>query len=378
ILFAILLLVGGIGSKNVYAEPSLMLYTPYTGSSVTPGETITYNVDVINNSDNVEHVTFSTSGLKKGWKSTISANGTSIQQLSVRPNEEEEISLEVEVPLEVEKDEYQFELQASSSRGTSATLPISINVSEEGTFETELTTDQPNMEGHADSTFTYSTTLLNRTADEQHYSLSSKAPEGWNVQFQVDGSSVTSVTIEPKQSNYIENEVTPAENAKSDTYTIPITASSGSTNAELELEAAITGKYELELTTPDGNLSTKVTAGGEKNVELVVNNKGTADLSDISLSASTPTNWEVTFEEDTIPTLKAGEKASVKATINASDEAIAGDYVTTFEASSPEVSSEATFRVSVKTSTLWGIVGVVIILGVAGGLYYIFKKFGRR
>src|SRR5699024_3834879 len=99
---------------------------------------------------------------------------------------------------------------------------------------------------------------------------------------------------------------------------------------------------------------------------------------DIELSASTPPGWDVTFDEDTVQTLKASEKAKVQATISAQDDAIAGDYVTTFAAKTAEASSEASIRDSVKTSTWWGLVGDAIILAVIGGLYYIYKTYGRR
>lgn len=361
---------------NVHAQP-ITLYTPYTGLSVTPGETLTYDIDVINDGGTIQNMTFETKGLPKGWESSIIAGGNSIQQLSVRPGNEQQITVEVNVPLEVEKDDYRFELVANAN-GNTASLPFLVNVSEEGTFKTELTSEQPNMEGHADSTFSYTATLKNYTAEQQHYSLSSKAPKGWGVQFQADGNSVTSVTLEPNEEKNIDIEIQPAENVKEQTYTIPIVASAGSTNSELELEAAITGTYSLNLTTPDETLSTDVTAGRSRVIDLVVENNGTADLTDIQLTAETPANWEATFNQDRIASLPTGEKVTVQATINAPDDAISGDYVTTFKVETAEVSADAPFRVSVKTSTLWGLVGIGIIILVIGGLYYIFKKYGRR
>lgn len=377
IIIPILLLgILGFNHGKVHAQP-ITLYTPYTGLSVTPGETLTYNVDVINDGGSIQNMTFEAKGLPKGWESSIIAGGNSIQQLSVRPGNEQQITIEVNVPLEVEKDDYRFELVANAN-GNTASLPFLVTVSEEGTFKTELTSEQPNMEGHADSTFSYTATLKNYTAEQQHYSLSSNAPKGWGVQFQADGNSVTSVTLEPNETKDIDIEIQPAENVKEETYTIPIVASAGSTNSELELEAAITGTYSLNLTTPDETLSTDVTAGRSRVVDLVVENNGTADLTDIQLTAEAPSNWEATFSQDRIASLPTGEKVTVQATINAPDDAISGDYVTTFKVETAEVSADAPFRVSVKTSTLWGIVGIGIILLVIGGLYYIFKKYGRR
>jgi uncharacterized membrane protein len=43
-----------------------------------------------------------------------------------------------------------------------------------------------------------------------------------------------------------------------------------------------------------------------------------------------------------------------------------------------ETSASADFRVSVKTSTTWGIAAVAIIIVLIAALGAIFKKYGRR
>lgn len=374
---AVLLGVFVFSATKIYAAP-LTLYTPFTGLSVTPGESLSYSVDVINDSNEIQNITFDVKDLPKGWDYSIRSSGNSIEQLSVRSKSEGEITVEVNVPLEIDKGDYKFNLIANGNDGSKSTLPFLVNVSEKGTFKTEFTSDQPNMEGHADSEFTYTTTLKNQTAEDQHYGLSANVSEGWTVQFKADGNAVTSVTLEPNETKDIIVDVTPPENVTSDTYTIPVTASAGSVMEEIELEAVITGKYSMELTTETGNLSSDVTAGGKRTIDLIIENTGTADLLDVELQADTPPNWDVTFNHDVIPTLAAGEKTTVKATVTAPDDAIAGDYVTTFSASIPEASSDASFRMSVKTSTLWGFVAIAIIVGVIGGLYVIFRKYGRR
>lgn len=359
------------------AASGVVLFTPYTGLSVTPGETIDYTVNVINNGSAIENVTFSFDDLPKGWSTSIVAGGRNIEQLSVRGGKEEEIHVEVTVPLDVDKGDYRVALVAKSESG-SARLPLLVKVTEQGSFKTELTAEQTNLEGHADSSFTYDVTLKNRTAKTQNYALSSAAKKGWQVSFTSGGDSITSVKLEPNESKDITVEVKPPENVKAGTYKIPIKAQTSDTSAELTLEAVITGTYELKLTTPSGNVSTDVTAGNEKVVDLVVKNTGSAPLLDVNMTADTPPDWEVEFDQSTIAQLNPGDSKTIKAKIKASDEAIAGDYVVNFRAQTAEASSEAVFRVSVKTSTVWGVVAVLIIVGVAGGLYYLVKKYGRR
>lgn len=363
---------------SVSAAGGLTLYTPYTGLSVTPGKTLTYDVTVVNSNSSIQNVTFDLEGLPETWNYSITAGGNNIHQLAVRENGEQEITLEIEVPLEIKKDDYSFTLNADGTGNAEAELSFLARVTEEGTARSALTSEQPNMEGHSDATFSYTAEIRNSTAEEQTYSLSHGAGEGWGVQFKADGNNVTSVTVEPNGSKNITVDVTPPTNVKAETYEIPISASTNSTSSELVLEAVITGSYGISLSTPEGKLSTDITAGGTETVNLVIENTGTADLTDISLSAETPPNWESTFEQESIATLKAGESQTVQASLTAPDEAIAGDYVTTFSAETAETSSDANFRVSVEISTWWGIIGVVIILGVLGGLYYIIRKFGRR
>ncbi|MEQ6389315.1 NEW3 domain-containing protein [Bacillaceae bacterium S4-13-58] len=378
-VFSIILLTTlFVGRGNVFAAGGITLFTPYTGISVTPGETIDYSVDVQNDGDSIQSLTFEVDQLPKGWEHEITADGKPLRQLSVMPNSKQEILLEITVPLEVEKADYRYELVAINREGTRTELPLLTTVSEKGTYKTELTSEQPNMEGHADSTFSYSATLNNRTAEEQNYSLISGAPEGWGVQFKANGSNVTSVNVEPNGSTTVTIDVTPPNQVKADTYIIPIQASTGSTSANLELEAVITGTYDISISTPDGRLSADVTAGGDRTLDLVVENTGTTKLSTIDISANTPPGWETEFDNSSIAELEAGDKKTIKAIVTAPDEAIAGDYVVSFSVDTAETSDEASFRISVETSTVWGIVAVLIILGVLGGLIYVVKKYGRR
>lgn len=378
ILMTLLMIGGMLGFSPTEVAAEVNMYTPYTGLSTTPGESINYSVDVKNTSSSVAHVSFSLKNLPDEWTSKIRAGGHDIRQLSIDADSYQTISLDIEIPLQVEKGEYKFDLVAHGSNGVEATLPFLVEVSEEGTYSTELTIDQPNLEGHTDATFSYKFNLKNLTANEQNYSLSSEVPAGWRAQFKADGNAVTSVSLEPGANKDIDLDLIPAETASADTYEIPIKASAGGTAAETTLEAVITGSYDIDITTPDGRLNTDITAGRSKMIELIVRNIGTATLNDVSITSSTPPNWEVEFDESEIEVLEAGETKIIKAKVTAADDAIAGDYEASFSAKAAETSDNAVFRISVETSTLWGLIGIAIILAVFGGLFYLFKKYGRR
>jgi len=365
-----------IFSSNITLFPaeSVSLYTPYTKISVPPGESIDYTIDVKNNGSETRNVNVYIAAMPGDWNYSLKSGGWNISQLSILPGELKQLSLNVAVPMKVNKGNYRFKVVAEGFDE----LVLTVNVSEQGTFKTEFTSYQANMEGNSKSTFTFRTKLKNQTGEKQLYSLRADAPGGWNVVFKPDYNQATSVEIEPNITKEISIDVKPPEYIEAGTYKIPVSAITNMTSATLELEVVVTGSYSMELTTPAGLLSAGITAGDQKRVELILQNTGSAELKDIKLSASKPNNWDVVFDPPKVDRIEAGKNARVFATIKADKKAIAGDYVTTILASTPEVSSQAAFRISVKTSMLWGWVGILIIMVALGSIYYLFRKYGRR
>ena len=361
-------------SALIFAGNTIDLYTPYSRVSVPPGESVDYKIDVQNNGSEIKNIDVYLSGLPRTWDYTLEAGGYSINRISVLPGEKKTLNLKVDIPLNANKGNQVFKVIAKDFDA----LQLVINVSEQGTFTTEFTTEQINLQGHAKSNFNFSTKLKNQTGENQVYSLQSSPPQGWEVNFKPNNKQATAVEIEPNSTTNITIEVKPPYNIEAGTYKIPVTASNRSTSASLELEVVITGTYDINLTTPSGLLSTKITAGSDKRIELEVVNTGSGELSNIIFRSSNPKGWDVTFKPDTIPHLKAGERTQIYATVKAYEKAIPGDYVTNITAKTTEVSSKATFRISVKTPLLWGWLGILIVIATLAVIFYLFRKYGRR
>jgi len=68
----------------------------------------------------------------------------------------------------------------------------------------------------------------------------------------------------------------------------------------------------------------------------------------------------------------------VQVLVTPGDKAIAGDYVASFRATARGESSSADFRITVTTSTLWGMVGIGIIAIALLVLLGAVARFGRR
>lgn len=54
------------------------------------------------------------------------------------------------------------------------------------------------------------------------------------------------------------------------------------------------------------------------------------------------------------------------------------DYSFSLTARTSQASSSQDFRVTIKTPTTWGYVGIGIIVVLAFGLFLVFRRFGRR
>ncbi len=91
--------------------------------------------------------------------------------MAALPGEKKNMVMKVEIPFKVNKGNYKFYVKA----GNDVVLPLVINVSEQGSNESELTCDQTNMEGTSKSTFSFKAVLKNRTSAKQQYALMSRS-----------------------------------------------------------------------------------------------------------------------------------------------------------------------------------------------------------
>lgn len=376
--FAQLLIAGSLlFSSELFADSpsdSIYLYTPLTNISVSPGQTISYEVEAINNSYKVQRFALAVSGLGNGWNHSLQSGGWKVSEISVLPKDRKSFTLQVNVPLKVNKGTYKFAIQA---RGL-CSLPLVAQIKTQGTYKTLLTTDQSNMEGTSKTTFTFQANLQNLTADSLLYALHARVNAGWKVEFKANYKQVSAVNVGANKSQSIGIEITAPDEVAAGTYTVPILAQAGNTQATLDLSVVITGSYQMLLTTPTGLLSTKITAGSTKKVELLIQNTGSSPLLKVKPESTTPANWEVSFEPKEISEILPGASQTFFATIKADKKAIPGDYQVVIKASNDQTNASVTLRASVETSLLWGWIGVLVIGLAVALVVYLFRKFGRR
>ncbi|MGI9952410.1 NEW3 domain-containing protein [Moorellaceae bacterium AZ2] len=360
------------------ASDGLSLSTAFPGIEVRPGETVTFPLE-LRTTGASKKVDLQVVSAPKGWSSSFKGGGMIVNQILVGPQEPAKVDLQVEVPQDVQPGTYNCVVRAAGG-GSSATLSLQLVIKDAPSGSDKMTTQYPVLSGTSTTTFQFRVDLTNNGARERSYSLNAQAPSGWQVTFSpaYDSKQIASLSLKPGESQGLDVTVKPPQGVKAGTYEIPIEAVSSNSKAGVVLKVVITGTYTLEITTPTERLNAEATAGSESPVTLIIKNTGSSDVQNITFTASPPSQWSVTFEPDTIDVLPAGEARQVVAYLKPPKEAIAGDYVVNITAESPAASTTASFRVSVKTSTLWGIVAILLVLGVIGAVAWIFHKYGRR
>jgi uncharacterized membrane protein len=382
LLFALvptLLLFPGTGVPAL-AAGGLNISTSYPGITAKAGENLDFDIRVENSSAAGQNVELHVKSIPEGWDGYFTGMGKPIHKVYVKNNDYTSVDFNVKIPFEAVEGSYKITLSANAGGYSIDELELDIRLSEKDMAGSKFTTRYPELQGPSSAVFKFQVDLANNSSKEQSYSFGAQAPRGWEVSFSpsYENKQIASLSLEPGKSQGLDVEIKPPMNVKAEKYIIPITAVSADETLKAEISITITGTYDIKMTTPSGRLNVDAYAGKESPVTINIVNAGSADLGGVSLSSWQPDNWSVRFEPESLDLLAAGETREVKAYIKPAPNSIAGDYVVSLMASAPETRGESEFRVTVKTPTGWGIVGVVIILLLVGGLYRIFKVYGRR
>jgi uncharacterized membrane protein len=247
----------------------------------------------------------------------------------------------------------------------------------------ELTTAYTKLEGTAGASFAFDVTLDYQGTEARLFNLSATGPKDWAVYITPSypqDQMIGDIRLEPGQTsgNRINVVAVSPSWAEPGEYQLTVEASSGEIKGTLSLTPVVTARYGMSLTTPDGLLSTKATAGKDSHLTLLVVNTGSAAIENIIFTSNKPTAWTVDFTPQKIDSLSAGGSQAVDVSIMPGAKAIAGDYQVNITAKGDQKTADVSFRVTVETPTVWGWIGVAIIVLVIAGLAFVFIRFSRR
>jgi uncharacterized repeat protein (TIGR01451 family) len=361
----------------VAADPELRLTTTYPSQVAELGESVTIrlNLQAIGASQTVQ---LEMDEIPEGWSATFRGGGRIIYAVHVSTEATESFDLRLDPPAGVEPGTYNFVVLA---RGQSlrAELPISLTIQERVPASLTFETDLPTIIGSPSTTFRYNATLKNEGDEELTVNLSADVPLGFLARFKVAGQETSSFPLGADESKNVVIELEPVVEVAAGSYPVTVFANSGEVQAVLNLNAEVTGQHNLSVSGLDGRLSGRAVAGEETTLQIVVSNTGTAAAQGVEMSATAPNGWTITFDPEVIAEIPAGQQVEVTAMLKPADQAIAGDYIVTVRARPAEGANKTTdFRITVSTSTLWGVIGLALIAVAVGVVAIAVMRFGRR
>ncbi len=238
----------------------------------------------------------------------------------------------------------------------------------------------PALRGTPKSSFDFDVTVKNDGASDQTYNLIADGPPGFETTFkeQYGTQELTSIPLKAGESKDLKVSVKLPQNVAAGQYQVAAEAASATVSGKTQLTLDVTGQPTLSLSGPEGRLSGDATAGKARTFKFTLQNTGTAPAQNVKMTASSPSGWKVDFDPATIDTIAPNDTQDVNVSIMPSDKAIAGDFVVSVSANGDGASDNASFRVTVLTSTMWGIAGLGIIGAAVVALAFAVTRYGRR
>lgn len=357
----------------------LYLMSDYPAVTVRPGETSNINLRLQNYGMAPERMSLSVSGVPSGWTATLMGGGQPIAAAMPATNSNVSLQLRLDVPKDAAIGTKTLTVSAAGS-ATKLELPLAVTLAKDLPAKLSLTPQLPELRGTSKSSFEYTLAIKNDSGKKLTVSLGVQAPKNFDASFteEYGTQEVNAVPIDAGQSKNVKLKVTPPNTAAAGAYKVTARVSAEDTSATADLGLDITGQPKLSVSGREGLVSTRASAGKQTPVPVVITNTGTAPAENVELSGSAPSGWKVEFNPKSIDRIAPNANKEVQALITPTDKAIAGDYVTSITASARGESASTDFRVTVTTSTMWGIAGVGIIgialLVMVGAV----ARFGRR
>lgn len=354
---------------------TLSLSTPFPSVAVEPGDQVSFTLTV--GAPAQVPVALTSEGVPEGWTAAFRGGGFEIDSVTAGPGLDPELTFDVTVPAGAEEGNYEMSITASGG-GETVQVPLGVRVSAQAGGEVTLTPNFPGLRTPAGEAVTFDVELNNGTPADLEFELVPSGPAGWDVTAELAGEAQAStIQVEAGGTETINVAVTPPFQAQAQQYPVTLQANAGGTSVETEMIVEVVGSFALEMNTPDERLNAEVTVGSSNDFQILLSNTGTAPLDNVVVGVTPPSGWEVTFDNQEVA-IQPGETVPVTATIIPSEEAVAGDYQVSFNATHEQADDSMEIRVTVNPSAVWGFVGIAVIALTLAGLAWVFRRFGRR
>jgi uncharacterized membrane protein len=377
--FALLMASGAVAQTANPDIKGVWLTTPYPVVTLKGGEETKLPVSLVNYNVPPLRADTTVKSAPPGWTVELHGGNRKVGAAFIDLNDKVSFDLDVKVPLDAKPGKYEIALEATGG-GSDLNLPITVDVVAPAAAQLTIEPKLPILRGSAKSNFEFQVKVTNDSADDVTLNLAAAAPDGFETTFKegYGAQELTSLPMKAGESKDISASVKPPQNTPAGRYPVKLGFSTGKTSAETEVGLDITGQPQVSITGPDGRLSDEAYAGKERSLDLIVHNSGSAEARNLKLSGNGSSGWKITMNPEEIAVLPPDGDQKVSALVTPSDKAIAGDYMATFSVTGDGTSDSARYRITVLTSTMWGMAGLGVIAAALLVMFGAVRRFGRR
>ena len=392
-----------LGSQAVQAieeKREFLLFFKYPSVTVSAKETLDLELMVINKGEKEEQIILSIIPGKKAKEWDVGLENrwdkmriNSVGLLTEDPDDSITLKFNAKPPEDIKEGKYEFIVKGitvDKKIERFATLTIDLKkeevIKEEVSQEVSLAADYPSIENPAGKEFKFAIEVKNRGKESLVLDLGVDYPLGWRAYVSPkweEDKKISSVKVNASGSeNIILTLISPLDVSKGD-YPIKFVARHQDLVEAIDLKATITGTYRLIVRTETARLNLDAIAGEEETLGIYLWNEGSTPIEDISFFVvNTPEDWKISFDPEKIPSVPSYQEVKkpekIKLSITPPPRTLPGDYMFTVKAVGQQDQNDMDLRVTVKRSTMWGLVGVGIVVVIIVALVGVFIKLGRR
>jgi len=369
--------VAADGDRAAYK--GIWISTPYPSFSVASSESVTLDLTVHNSGLPPQRVALEIKTGPDGWGRAFLGDGKRIDSVFVAPDGTAAVKLRLEPPENAGQGTYRFDVAVQGTESSFA-LPIDLTIGNVLPPKMTLRPELPVLKGSPSSEFKFKLKVKNEGGSDAVARMEAAAPPAFQVKFMEEFGSqeLTSFPLKPGEEKTVSAKVELPQSTKAGAFPVAVQVSTGQASAQARLQVEVTGAPRLTVSGAGERLSADTIAGEATPADVILTNTGTAPARNVKLTASEPSGWKVAFDPPALDLLPPGGTETVKATVTPAARAIAGDYMVKISANGDEVSASSDFRMTVRTSTLWGIVGVLVIAAAMVVLVLAVVRYGRR
>jgi uncharacterized membrane protein len=358
----------------------------YPGVEVFPGDPISVGLIIANRGAADQTLEVTIAEKAQGWITAIKSAGMTVNGVYLPAGTTRTLSFDAAPPVGEKAGTFLFRVRGVPSEGQAAlekTLTVTVRArssASRGSAGMGLAASYPVLRGSSEIFYEFSLELENKMEEDGIFDLSAQGPDGWEVNFKpaYEPRYISNLQLKAKQTRKLTVEVKPPAGSRPGEYPVNVRITSGTAFATTTLTVVLTGTYDLSATTASGVLSLTAQQGKPARISIFLKNTGTAVQNHIGLLSFKPENWNVDFIPEKVDGLEPGDTKQVEVIVTPHDKALVGDYSVEIRANGEKVSKPVEFRVTVKASSLFGWIGIALIVVVIAGLALLFRWLGRR